>query len=112
MEATVRTVLVTAPDAAVAESLGQTLVEEGLVACANIVPGVTSVYRWQGALHRDSETLVLLKTTAARCEELRDRIVALHPYEVPEVLVLPVVGGHGPYLRWVEDQVEESDGAV
>jgi periplasmic divalent cation tolerance protein len=88
------------------------MVEEGLAACANILPGITSVYRWEGSLQRDSETLVVLKTTAARSDALRDRVVDLHPYDVPEVLVLPVVGGHAPYLRWVEEQVEDAHGAV
>jgi periplasmic divalent cation tolerance protein len=112
LETRVRTVLVTVPDTGTAESMGRTLVEEGLAACANILPGITSVYRWEGSLQRDSETLVVLKTTAARSDALRDRVVDLHPYDVPEVLVLPVVGGHAPYLRWVEEQVEDAHGAV
>jgi len=106
MDTHVRTVLVTAPDADVAEGLATTLVEEGLAACGNVVPGVTSIYRWQGALQRDAEVLVILKTTAARVEALRARVVELHPYEVPEVLSLSVSEGHGPYLDWVRDSVE------
>jgi periplasmic divalent cation tolerance protein len=108
----VRTVLVTVPDPAAGEALGRTLVEERLAACANVVPGIVSVYRWEGTVQRDSEALVILKTTAAGVEALRDRIVRLHPYDVPEVLALPVVGGHGPYLRWVEDAVEAGDGSI
>lgn len=110
MDTEVRTVLVTVPDAAAGEALGRALVEERLAACANVLPGVASVYRWQGEVRRDDEALVILKTTAEGLENLRERVVALHPYEVPEVLALPVVGGHGPYLRWVEEEVEAGDG--
>jgi periplasmic divalent cation tolerance protein len=107
-----RTVLVTVPDTATGESLGRALVEDRLAACASVVPGIVSVYRWEGVIQRDSEALVILKTTAARVEALRERIVALHPYEVPEVLAFPVVEGHGPYLRWVEEEVEAGDGSA
>lgn len=94
-------VLVTAPDADTAARLAHTLVEESLAACGNLVPGVRSIYRWQGAVHDDAEVLLVLKTRADRVEALRARLVALHPYEVPEVLALPVLDGHGPYLDWV-----------
>lgn len=98
-------VLTTAPDRAVAESLATHVVEERLGACANIVPGVTSIYRWEGTLQRDTELLLLIKTTAGSVRALRDRIVELHPYDVPEVLSLPVAEGHGPYVNWVADSV-------
>jgi periplasmic divalent cation tolerance protein len=94
-------VLMTAPDRAVAERIVQTLVEERLAACGNIVPGVVSIYRWQGAVQRDDEVLVVLKTTPARTGAVMARVPALHPYDVPEVLVLPVVDGLPPYVRWV-----------
>ena len=106
MPSDVRTVLVTAPDADAAESMAGAVVAERLAACVNMVPGVVSIYRWKGEIHRDEEVLLVLKTTVARVEALRSRIVALHPYEVPEVLVLPVEQGHQPYLEWVRDQVE------
>jgi periplasmic divalent cation tolerance protein len=112
MDSPARTVLVTVPDSATGEALGRTLVEERLAACANIVPGIVSVYRWEGTIQRDSEALMILKTTVAAMEALRERIVTLHPYDVPEVLALPVVDGHGPYLRWVEDEVEVGDGSA
>lgn len=108
MSSDLRTVLITAPDAATAETLARTLVEERLVACANLVPGVVSIYRWQGEVERAEEILLVLKTVAARTEELRERAVELHPYEVPEVLVLPVEGGHGAYLDWVRASVGET----
>ena len=106
---TARIVLVTAPDPAVAESLVRRLVEEGVVACGNILPGVTSIYRWQGAVEHDSEALIVFKTTTDGARRLVDRVPELHPYEVPEVLVLPVEAGHGAYLDWVRENVSSSE---
>jgi len=98
-------VLSTAPDASVAERIGRTLVEERLAACANVLPGVTSVFRWKGAVETEAEVLMVIKTTADTVERTRRRLVELHPYEVPEVLALGVVDGHLPYLDWVRDEV-------
>lgn len=98
-------VFMTAPDAEVAEHLARTLVTERLAACANIVRDVVSVYRWEGEVRRDSEVLVILKTTAAALDSLESRAVELHPYDVPEVLAVPVRGGHGPYLDWIRAEV-------
>lgn len=106
MPSDLRTVLITVPDAATAESLASTLVGERLAACANLVPGVVSIYRWEGEVRRDDEVLLVLKTTAARADALRERAVALHPYDVPEVLVLAVDGGHEPYQSWVRAEVQ------
>lgn len=103
--ADVRAVLVTAPDLETAERVGGTVVEEGLAACANLVPGVVSLYRWEGAMQRDDEVLVVLKSTAGAVERLRARVVEIHPYDVPEVLALPVSEGHAPYLAWVRGEV-------
>lgn len=100
-----RVVLVTLPDEASAEALVERLVAEAVVACGSIVPGVTSIYRWQGAVERTREALVVFKTTAAGAERVVRRVPELHPYEVPEVLVLPVEAGHGPYLDWVAQNV-------
>jgi periplasmic divalent cation tolerance protein len=97
--------LTTAPSVDVAEQIGRALVEERLAACANIVPGMTSIFRWRGAIERESEALIILKTTAADVEALERRVVELHPYEVPEVVALPVEAGHGPYLDWVRAEV-------
>ncbi len=98
-------VLVTAPDMDTAVRLGQALVEEQLAACANIVPGVRSIYRWQGVVHDDAEVLVIIKTTAVAQEQLTQRVLALHPYDTPEVVVLPIVGGSDSYLRWIAAQI-------
>jgi periplasmic divalent cation tolerance protein len=90
----------------VAEHLVTTLVEERLVACGNIVPGLVSVFRWQGAVERETETLVVLKTVESAVPVLLRRANELHPYEVPEILVVPVEAGHGPYLDWVVESVD------
>lgn len=105
-----RVVMVTAPDAGVAERLVRGLVEEGVVACGNILPGITSIYRWQGEVERADEALVLFKTTAAGAARLVERVPELHPYDVPEVLVLNVETGHGPYLQWISDNVSGDRG--
>jgi len=97
----VRVVLVTAPDGPTAETLVRRLLDERLVVCGNILPGVTSIYRWRGEVQQDSEVLVVLKTHEDLVAPLVRRVPELHPYEVPEVLALPVVGGHRPYLDWV-----------
>jgi periplasmic divalent cation tolerance protein len=94
-------VLVTAPSAERAAELARALVAERLAACGNVVPGLRSIYRWKDAVQEDDEALLVLKTTRARLEALRERVVALHPYDVPEVVALPVVGGHAPYLEWI-----------
>ncbi len=104
-ETRVRAVLTTVPDAETGERLGRTLVEERLAACANVLPGVVSVYRWKGEIERSAEALVILKTTEERLPALQARAVELHPYDVPEVLALPVGAGHPPYLAWVDQEV-------
>ena len=97
--------LVSAPSAEVAESLVNALLAEGLIACGNITQPVTSIYRWQGETERTSEVLVIMKTTAAARPLVMDRVAALHPYDVPEILSLPVPHGHDPYLQWVRESV-------
>ena len=96
-----------------AAALARTLVEERLAACANVVPGVVSIYRWEGAIETAEERLLLLKTRAALVERLAERLIGLHPYAVPEVLSLEVDRGAAAYLAWVAEEtvVEESDGA-
>jgi periplasmic divalent cation tolerance protein len=91
----------TAPSAEVASALVRELVTRRLVACGTVLPGATSIYRWKGAIEESSEVVVLLKTTGARWEELKATLPSLHPYEVPELIAVPVVGGHQPYLDWV-----------
>jgi periplasmic divalent cation tolerance protein len=94
-------VLVTAPSPEQAAELARALVEERLAACGNVVPAIRSIYRWEGKVHDDAEALLVLKTTSGRFEALRERVIALHPYDVPEVLALPVAAGSAPYLAWL-----------
>lgn len=97
-------ILVTAPDVETAGRLVRTLVEERLAACGNIVPGLRSIYRWQGEVHDEAEVLIVLKTVEARVAAVIERVPQLHPYDVPEVLVLPVEAGSGAYLEWVRQE--------
>jgi periplasmic divalent cation tolerance protein len=100
-------VLSTAPDRQTAERIGRTLVEEQLIACANLIPGLHSIYRWKGEVQAEPEVLILMKTRRGRFAALRERLPRLHPYQVPEVLALPVADGLDAYCRWV---VEETRG--
>ncbi len=90
-----------------ARELSRALVDEGLVACAQRVP-VESCYRWEGEVVDEREVLLLLKTPHARAGELVEALARRHPYEVPEVIELPVTGGWPPYLRWMEEQTASS----
>lgn len=98
-------VLVTAPTAERAAEIARALVEEHLAACGNVVPGVRSIYRWEGKVEDEGEVLLVLKTTRERFPALRDRVLALHPYEAPEVLALPVEAGAERYLTWIRDEI-------
>lgn len=98
-------VLCTAP-AELSETLARTVVEEGLCACVNVVPAVRSFFRWQGKVDVADEHLLVAKTTAAAFESLRDRLVALHPYDVPEVIALPISAGLPAYLSWLVESVQ------
>jgi periplasmic divalent cation tolerance protein len=94
--------LSTAPSADQAAALARTLVGERLAACVNIVPGVRSIYAWKGELCDDAEVLCVIKTRREQVAALRARLPALHPYEVPELVVLEIVDGHAPYLAWID----------
>lgn len=97
----VRVVLSTVPSEAVGETLARALLDEQLAACVNIVPGVRSLYRFRGKLEDDHELLLVIKTTRDRYARLEERIRALHPYEVCEVVAVDVAAGAAPYLAWV-----------
>ena len=101
---------VTMPDSEQAASLARTLVDEGLAACVNIVPGVTSVYVWEGRLQEDSEVLCLVKTRPAVFDRIRQRILELHPYEVPEILAFTVDDGSPAYLDWLRRATSDQPG--
>lgn len=91
------------PDQDVADRIARALVDEGLAACVSRLPGMVSTYRWNGETRVDAELLLLIKTTRARFAALSARIVALHPYELPEVVAVDVALGHEPYLAWIAD---------
>lgn len=94
-------VLVTAPDLKTARALARAALEARLIACANLVPRVESHYWWQGRLERGAEVLLVLKTTRARLAALEELVLARHPYETPEFLVLPLQAGSARYLAWL-----------
>lgn len=100
-EPDVHVVLVTAPDVDSGRTLARALVDERLVACVNLVPGVRSIYRWQDAVEEDAEVLLVIKTRADRTAALAERVRVLHPYDEPEVVALPVTAGSRSYLDWV-----------
>lgn len=100
----VAVVLVTCPDEATAGSIARTLVEERLAACVNVTAEVRSIYRWRGSVEEAREHLLVIKARADRLDDLATRIVELHPYDVPEVLALPVDRGLAPYLDWLRTE--------
>ena len=94
-------VFVTCPDLRSAKRIATALVTRRLAACINVLPGVESTFWWQGRIERAREALLLIKTTRDGFEPLRRAVITLHPYDVPEVIGLPLTVGHAPYLRWV-----------
>ena len=92
------------PDAASAHELARKLVEQKLAACVNCLPGMLSVYRWQGAVEEAGEVGVLIKTTQALYGQVEQAIRAAHPYQLPEIIAIPIVAGLPAYLQWVIDE--------
>jgi periplasmic divalent cation tolerance protein len=87
-----------------ARKIAAAVVEERLAACANIIPGMTSVYRWQGKTEEGNETVLILKTRADLFPAVEKRVRELHGYSVPCIVALPVAAGHAPFLRWIEEE--------
>ncbi|GAB4136148.1 MAG: divalent-cation tolerance protein CutA [Thermogutta sp.] len=98
-------VFVTVPNAELANQIASQMVEDRLAACVQVIGPIRSVYRWQGNIESSEEWLLVLKTDGASWPTLRERIVALHSYEVPEILALPISDGHPPYLQWLADSL-------
>jgi periplasmic divalent cation tolerance protein len=90
-----------------ADRLAGALVERRLCACVNVLPRVRSIYRWKGAVEREEERLLLLKTRSDRLPALREAMLALHPYEVPELIAVPIEAGSPAYLDWLDASVRE-----
>jgi periplasmic divalent cation tolerance protein len=97
--------LTTCPDEPTATRIADALVGEELAACVNQLLGMRSTYRWQGKIQRDSEVLLVIKTLASQVEAVERRVIALHPYELPEFVVLPVSTGSVRYLDWIRQNV-------
>jgi periplasmic divalent cation tolerance protein len=110
MESAFVTVFVTSPDRDTSETIASALVEAQIVACVNILPGVTSVYRWEGKVQRDPEELLVMKTRLQLFPRVAQRVKELHPYEVPEVIALPIVEGATSYLDWLAESTHPEKG--
>ena len=104
MNATHLVLLCTCPSMDVARRLAGALVEDGAAACVNVLPGLTSFYRWQGETHADPELQLIIKTTAEAYPRAEQLIRQLHPYELPEIIAVPVVRGLSEYLHWMHQQ--------
>jgi periplasmic divalent cation tolerance protein len=101
-----RFVYITTNDRDQARAIGRALVEERLVACVNIIDGMNSLYWWQGAIQDDHEAIVIAKTRAELVPKLIDRVKALHRYDVPCIVALPILSGNPDFLRWIEEETK------
>lgn len=101
-------VLTTLPGDADAATFCRALVEARLAACANVLPLMESIYRWEGEVQHDAERQVVIKTSRERVDALWETVRALHPYDVPEFVVLPIVDGNDAYLRWIGESTEQA----
>ena len=97
-------VYMTVPDLETARRIGRAVVEERLAACVNILGAMESLYWWEGTVHNDLEVVLVAKTRARLFEELRSRVVGLHPYEAPCIVAVDMCAGHGPFLHWITAQ--------
>ena len=104
-----KTVLITVPDETVAGTVARTLVEQRLAAGVNIIPGLTSIYHWRGKIEEASELLLLAITSEERFAELEEAVKAMHPYETPEIIALPITLGSSEYLSWVHKETKTSE---
>ena len=99
-------VYTTFPSTEAAESVGRALVEARLAACVNILPGMTSIYRWEGAIARDSEAVMIIKTRGALASAVMEAVKSRHPYANPALVVLPIVDGSAEYLSWLNSETQ------
>lgn len=96
-------VLVACPDRETGLKIGGSLVEDRLAACANLVDGVTSIYRWKNDIQQEPEVLLIIKTARTRFADVERRVLELHPYEVPEIICTEISAGNVPYLNWIDE---------
>ena len=106
MTTELRLVYMTAGSAEEARTIGEALVADELAACVNLIEGMSSIYRWQGEIQRDTETVIIAKTRVDRVSALTERVKALHSYDCPCVVSLPIEGGNGDFLAWIENQTK------
>lgn len=102
--------LSTTPSVGVAKKIAHALVSSKLVACVNVVPSVTSVYSWEGRIHEDEEQLLVIKTRRENLEEIKKIVESCHPYQVPELIAVPIVDGSEKYLDWMDKTVVVNPG--
>ena len=102
-------IFVTAASEQQAATIGKALVEEGLAACANIIPAIRSIYRWKGAVWDEGESLIIIKSREELFEQLRSRVQELHSYEVPEITAVKLEKGDPAYLQWIETVTAKGD---
>ena len=101
-------VLCTCPDSGTAETLAETLLQEKVIACANLIPALESLYWWEGKIQKDREILLILKTARKFFNRVEMLIKKKHPYQVPEIIALPILEGSAPYLSWISDSLGDS----
>ncbi len=99
----------TVPDRETGLKISETLVKERLAACSNLLPGILSVYSWQGEIQHESEELMIIKSTEKQYEAIEKRIKALHPYQTPEIIALQLVRGSDSYLKWINQETGVAD---
>ena len=102
---------ITCPDMDVATQLARGTVQTRLAACANIIPGMTSVYEWDNSIQTEQEVILILKTRRDLAEALTEWVTSNHPYTVPCILQIPILGGNEPYIKWLTDQTGDPDDA-
>jgi periplasmic divalent cation tolerance protein len=109
MESTFLQIIMTVDERQTAETISETLVGMRLAACVQILGPITSTYRWQGKVEKAEEWQCLIKSRAERFHDVEGVIKALHPYDVPEIIAIPIIGGNDDYLRWLAENIESGD---
>ncbi|CAD5229133.1 unnamed protein product [Bursaphelenchus okinawaensis] len=101
-------VYVTVPSKEVGKSIAREIINSKLAACVNIIPQLTSIYEWDGVVQEDDESMLIIKTKTGAIKDLKELVLKHHPYDVPEIITLPIEQGHEPYLEWINKQVAQN----